>query len=168
MHSHSEGKLPSNVFQLSAGPRCRVLIAHQSASTRREIRSLIETEGMAVIEVADGEAALAELEMRRFDLLMLEMDLPEYDGLTVMKLHGLLRADERTRPDPPAILFTLPREVRCNATLAEQLRTLGVDGLIDDFPGEEVAGLVAFILNARARRTAVGRPSAARARTGRS
>ena len=159
--------MPSNIFPLSAGPRCRVIIAHQSKATRCQLRSLIPAEGVAVIEAADGESALAELATGRFDLLILELDLPEYDGLTVMKLHGLLLANERARADPPAIIFTLAREVRGSATLREPLLTLGVDGLIDDVPDGEVAGLLASILKARALRAAAGRPPAVRAGTGR-
>jgi len=153
--------VPSNVVQLAAGPRCRVLIAHQSKTTRRVLRSVIKSEGMALVEVADGESALAELAIARFDLLILELDLPEYDGLTVMKLHRILMANQPGRAEPPAVVFTLAREVRGNPVLTEHLQSLGVSGFIDDTPGDEVSGMVNDILRARECRATEGKKPAA-------
>ena len=44
---------------------------------RHALRTLIEADDINVVEVADGEAALTELERDRFDLLVLQLDLPE-------------------------------------------------------------------------------------------
>ena len=153
--------MASNVVQLTIGSRRRVLIGHQRSAVRHALRTLIEAEDVAVVEVADGEAALAELAFSRFDLLVLELDLPERDGLTVMQMHRMLLASESRRVEPPAIIFALAPEVRRNPTLTEHLRSLGVAALIDDAPRSEVAGLVEATLQARAARLASGKPAAA-------
>ena len=153
--------MPSNVVQLPSGPHLRVLIAHQRSIVRHALRTLIEAEDVAVIEVADGESALAELAFRRFDLLVLELDLPINDGVTVMQLHRLLLAHERVRVDPPAVLFTLAPEVRSSATLTDHLLSLGVAGFIDDAPRREVANLVAAVLQAREAQNGVDKPAVA-------
>ncbi len=153
--------MPSNIIQLPTGPRWRVLIAHRRSEVRHVLRTLIETESIAVVEAADGEAALAALEYTRFDLLVLELDLPVKDGVAVMQLHRVLLAHERSRVDAPAVIVTLAPEVRGNATLIDHLRTLGVAGVVDDSPRPDVARLVEDVLRVRAERNAPGKPAAA-------
>lgn len=97
----------------------------------------------------------------RFDLLVLELDLPLKDGVAVMQLHRVLLAHERIRVEPPAIIFTLAPEVRSIATLSDHLRKLGVAGFIDDAPRGEVAKLVEETLRTRAAQLQAGKPAAA-------
>ena len=151
----------SNVFQLPSGPRWRVLVAHQRAEVRHALRTLIEAEDIAIIEAADGEAALERLECTRFDLLLLELDLPVQDGVAVMQMHRVLLAHEPTHIEPPAIIFALAPEVRGNVTLTAHLLTLGVAGFIDDSPRRDVASLVEATLQARMTQVAAGKPAAA-------
>ena len=153
--------MPSNIIQLPTGPRWRVLIAHRRSEVRHVLRTLIETESIAVVEAADGEVALAALEYTRFDLLVLELDLPVKDGVAVMQLHRVLLAHERSRVDAPAVIVTLAPEVRGIVTLIDHLRTLGVAGIIDDSPRPDVASLVEDVLRLRAERNAPGKPAAA-------
>ena len=49
--------MPSNVLQFPTRPRWRVLVAHQLGTIRHMLRTLIETDHIAVLAVADGEAA---------------------------------------------------------------------------------------------------------------
>lgn len=153
--------MTSNVVQLPTGPRWRVLIAHQRSMVRHALRTVIEAEDVAVVEVADGESALSELALARFDLLVLELDLPERDGTTVMLMHRIMLAHQQSRIEPPSIILTLAPEVRGNSALTDHLRTLGVAGLIDDAPRSEVASLVEATLQARAAQLATGKPAAA-------
>lgn len=128
---------------------------------RHALRTLIEDRNITVIEAADGEAALDVLEFSQFDLLMLELDLPINDGVTVMQLHRVLLAHERVRVDPPAVLFTLAPEVRSSATLTDHLLSLGVAGFVDDAPRGEVASLVAAVLQARTAQIMTDKPAVA-------
>lgn len=142
--------MSSNVIELRQGTRQRVLIAHQRADVRHALRTLIEHEHVAVVEAADGEAALAQLEVARFDLLVLQLDLPGKDGVTVMQLHRMLLAHEQLRRAPPPVVVTLPPEVRGNAALTDHLHVLGVAAFIDDAPRPDVARLVDELLRAYA------------------
>jgi len=153
--------VPSNVIALPIGLHWRVLIAHRRHDVRDALRTLIEAENVAIVEAADGDAALAELERMRFDLLVLELDLPLKDGISVMQLHRVLLAHERIPVEPPAVIFTLAPEVRGVTTLTDHLRSLGVAGLIDDAPRADVARLVEEILHARAAGRIAGKPAAA-------
>ena len=153
--------MPSKVVALRKGTRRRVLVAHQRADVRHALRTLIETESLGVVEAADGEAAMAELERARFDLLVLELDLPVKDGVAVMQLHRMLLAHEHLRIEPPPVVLSLAPEVRGNAALTDHLRSLGVSAFIDDAPRADVASLVDGILRARAAQLAAGRPAVA-------
>ena len=149
------------VIELRRESRQRVLVAHQRAEVRHALRTLIEQEGVAVFEAGDGEHALAELEFGRFDLLVLELDLPQKDGVTVMQLHRMLLAHDALRAPLPPVVVTLPPEVRDNAALTDHLRSLGVAAFIDDAPRPDVAALVDDLLRARAMALDAGKPAVA-------
>jgi CheY-like chemotaxis protein len=153
--------VPSNVIPLPAGPHSRVLIAHRRHDVRNVLRTLIEGESVAVVDVSDAEAALAELERARFDLLVLELDLPLKDGVSVMQIHRMLLAHERIPVEAPAVILTLAPEVRGVMTLTDHLRSLGVAGFIDDAPRADAAALVEEILRARVAERVSGKPAAA-------
>jgi len=153
--------MSSNVIELVRTARCRVLVAHRSADVRHALRTLIEDRNITVVEAADGEAALDVLEFSQFDVLILELDLPINDGVTVMQLHRVLLAHERVRVDPPAVLFTLAPEVRSSATLTDHLLSLGAAALIDDAPRPDVVSLVAAVLKARAEQNVIEKPAVA-------
>ena len=151
----------SNVVQLSTGPRCRVLIAHERNLVRHALRTLIETEDVVVVEASDGDDALNELGRSRFDLLVIQLDLPEHDGTEVVLMHRLL-LDQLQPGEPPDVILTLPREIRDNRAVTDRLRSLGITEFIDDEPRGDVAGLVEMILRARLiRRSELGKPAAA-------
>lgn len=154
--------MPSNVLQFPTRPRWRVLVAHQLGTIRHMLRTLIETQHIVVVEVADGEAALAALACERFDLLILELDLPQRDGVVVMQMHRVMLAHQEIRGAPPAIIFSLAPEVRGVATLTDHLLTLGAAGFIDEPPRTgEIAILIEATLQARTAKLSAGRPTAA-------
>jgi CheY-like chemotaxis protein len=153
--------MASNVVHLPSAPQWRVLIAHHEPATCSSLRALIDTEDIAVVEAMDGEAAIAELATRQFDLLILELDLPEQDGITVMKLHRILLAHQPIRVPFPAVIFTLAPEVRDNPTLLDHLKKLGIAGVIDDLPRSDVASLVTATLKVRTAQLFSGNPAAA-------
>lgn len=103
----------------------------------------------------------AHAESRHFDLLVMELDLPLKDGVTVMQLHRVLLAHEAIHVEPPAVIFTLAPEVRGVTALTDHLRTLGIAGFIDDALRGDAAALVDAILRARTAKRAAGKPAAA-------
>ena len=120
--------MSSNVVQIPTGPLWRVLIAHERGMVRHALRTLIEAEDVAVVEVADGEAALTELDRGRFDLLILQLDLPEQDAANVVLVHQLLMAHPQIPLEPPDIILTLPPEVRDNKAIKDHLQSRGCCG----------------------------------------
>jgi DNA-binding NtrC family response regulator len=87
-----------------------VLIAEDEAVARRHLETLLAKEGCRVTAVADGTAALAELERGAVDLVLTDLRMPGADGLAV------LAAARRLHPQAPVILLTaygsIPSAVR--------------------------------------------------------
>jgi type II secretory ATPase GspE/PulE/Tfp pilus assembly ATPase PilB-like protein len=65
--------------------RPRVLIANESGEQRRALRKAIERAGCVVIEVGDGEAALAYACRLRPDAVVTELTLPKLDGIGLLQ-----------------------------------------------------------------------------------
>lgn len=59
----------------------RILHVEDNSSNRMIVRDLLEFEGYQVIEVLDGEEALAAAERERPDLILMDIQLPRISGL---------------------------------------------------------------------------------------
>ena len=64
--------------------RSRVLIADDDAATRHGVAKLLENAGFDVSEAADGIAALNAIEQRPYDLVFLDIWMPQLSGLEVL------------------------------------------------------------------------------------
>jgi two-component system, cell cycle response regulator CpdR len=73
----------------------RILLAEDDASMREYLARALERTGYGVVAVADGLAAIAELERTRFDLLLTDIVMPEMDGIELAQrasaLHPAMR-----------------------------------------------------------------------------
>ena len=79
----------------------RVLVADDDPQMRRLVRAVLEREGMQVVEAADGLDALDAVGQHRFELIILDMDMPRLDGLGVLEE---LRASVATAQIPVIVL----------------------------------------------------------------
>ena len=91
-----------------------VLIADDDPGIRVLLRTILRNEGLRLLEARDGEEALQLTLRERPDLLLLDWQMPERDGLSVCRL---LRADADTFfQRVPIVLITAqagPREHHC-------------------------------------------------------
>ncbi|HHW38495.1 MAG TPA: response regulator transcription factor [Bacillales bacterium] len=60
-----------------------VLVVDDEADMRRLIRMYLEKEGYACVEAEDGQVALDLLKTHTFDLIILDVMMPNVDGLTL-------------------------------------------------------------------------------------
>jgi DNA-binding response OmpR family regulator len=61
------------------------LIVEDDPQIRRFLRTALASEGVEVSEVGVGERALVEAAMRKPDLLILDLGLPDMDGVEVVR-----------------------------------------------------------------------------------
>ena len=66
-------------------PRRRILIAEDSADSREMLRVLLEVKGYEVISASDGHGAVAAALQAPPDLILVDLQLPGLDGLSVAK-----------------------------------------------------------------------------------
>ncbi len=67
----------------------RLLIIEDDVPLARLLGSWLQTEGLAADLAHDGEEALAKIEAQQYALVLLDLNLPKVDGLTLLrKLHS--------------------------------------------------------------------------------
>jgi two-component system response regulator MprA len=99
--------------------KVRVLIADADRANRESLARMLESEGYAVTDVADGAAALSTTRRVSFDALIIDVTMPGVDGLGVCRVL-------RTSGDYTPILVLTAR-----AGTAD--RVAGLDAGADDY-----------------------------------
>jgi CheY-like chemotaxis protein len=92
-----------------------LLVVEDSELNRGVLTRRLERQGHTVTAVANGREALEVLRAERFDLVLLDMVLPEMDGYEVL---GRLKADNATR-DLPVIVISGLEEIESVARCIE-------------------------------------------------
>ena len=106
--------------------RSRVLVVDDTESVRSLFRKLLSTDGHDVVSAADGAAALDAVQRHRPDVVLLDVDMPEMDGLEVCRR---LKADPGTRLTPVVM-------VTGQTDLNDRLR--GIEAGADEFLSKPV------------------------------
>lgn len=96
-----------------------VLLAEDDAGIAEPLSRALQREGYRVVVVSDGPAALARAGDGEVDLLVLDLGLPEMDGLDVC------RRLRRVRPEVPVLMLT--------ARTDEVDFVVGLDAGADDY-----------------------------------
>ena len=81
-------------------PKGAILVIDDEVEIREGLRALLSSEGYAITEAETGEAGLARLGEQPFDLLLLDVSLPDRNGIEL--LHEIHRRD----PQLSIILIT--------------------------------------------------------------
>ncbi len=102
----------------------QILIAEDNQVNQRLIQRLLEKRGHRVVLVATGKQALDALEQSSFDLVLMDVQMPEMDGLAAT---ALLRQRESSSGDHQIVIA-----LTAHAMKADQERCLasGMDGFL--------------------------------------
>ncbi len=114
----------------------KILIVDDDPHIREVLTFALGKAGMETREAGDGEAALAEIEARRPDLVVLDINMPRIDGLEVCRR---LRASG----DLP-ILFLSSRDDEVDRVVGLEMG--GDDYVVKPFSPREVVARVSAIL----------------------
>ena len=101
----------------------KILVADDDEATRYLVRTLLVHAGHAVLEAADGRAALEAAAAESPDLILLDLSLPLVSGTELMRA---LRADSRTKGLAVALYTATPM----NAALRDFMEIYGVGSAI--------------------------------------
>lgn len=70
------------------GGMARILLAEDDPSMRQFLAAALRRAGYEVDAVGDGEAALAEIRARRYDMLLADIVMPGMDGIELARIAG--------------------------------------------------------------------------------
>lgn len=96
----------------------RILIVEDEPQIRRFVRSALEAEGLQIQEADSGKQGMSEVATRQPDLLILDLGLPDMDGVTLIR-------DLRTWSALPILILS--------ARDAEQDKIDALDAGADDY-----------------------------------
>jgi PAS domain S-box-containing protein len=122
-----------------------VLVVEDNVSNRLLLQRMLERVGASVELVADGQAALARLETERYDLVLMDCQMPVLDGYAATRAW---RAREQTlgRPRLPVVAIT------ANAMASDREQCLAA-GMDDFAPKPLTLGVVQQLVEKWAART---------------
>jgi two-component system chemotaxis response regulator CheY len=63
-----------------------ILVVDDNSDHRKGFRILLESGGYSVVECNSGKGALTELEKTHFDLMTLDLSMPDVDGFEVLRV----------------------------------------------------------------------------------
>ena len=117
--------------------RLDLLLVEDDPTVAEVIASLLRAQGHRVAHAPHGLAALADVAVARFDLALLDLDLPGMDGLALarqLRLQGFA---------PPLIAVT----ARADAEAEQQARAAGFDGFLrKPVTGDMLAAAIEAVL----------------------
>jgi two-component system OmpR family response regulator len=129
----------------------KILVVDDDPHIREVIRVALKKAGMAVSEAQDGKEALARFAGDRPDLIVLDVGMPEFDGLDVCR-------QLRKSSDVP-ILFLSARDEEIDRVLGLEMG--GDDYVTKPFSPRELVARVNVILRRSASRAAEAKMSPA-------
>ena len=81
----------------------RILFIEDDAMNRRVVRDMLHVAGLPLAEADGGAAGIARLEKEDYDVLLLDLRMPEMDGFEVMRA---IRGRDDDLKDLPIIVVT--------------------------------------------------------------
>ena len=119
----------------------RILVVEDNATLASGLAAVLKGSGYAVDVVGDGASAVAVVATERFDLVVLDLNLPEMDGLDVLRTI-------RGRQDDVAVLILSARH-----SLTEKVTGLNLgadDYMVKPFDVDELEARVRTLMRRRA------------------
>ena len=111
----------------------RILVVDDEASHRKMIEAVLSAEGYEVAQAEDGRAAISAIEDRFYDLIIMDVRMPNVDGIEA------LQKIKHISPDIPIIIMTAYASV---GTAVEALKSGAYDYLIKPLDIDELKILV--------------------------
>jgi len=117
----------------------RILVVDDQQDIREMTALVLSGAGYRVDAVGSGESALATLEQDRFDLVLLDINMPEMDGWETLRL---IRCDEELT-GVPVVMFSVKGEIRDKV---ESLQEGAVDFVTKPFIVDDLIERVGRVL----------------------
>ena len=121
----------------------RILVVDDQRDIRDMTALVLSGAGYRVDTVGSGASALSTLERDRFDLVLLDINMPEMDGWETLRL---IRCDEELTA-VPVVMFSVKGEIRDKI---ESLQEGAVDFVTKPFIVDDLIDRIGKVLAAKA------------------
>ena len=101
----------------------KILFIEDDAMNRRVVHDMLHVAGLAMDGADGGRSGIAMLETTPYDVLLLDLRMPEMDGFDVMRA---LRSRDDALKDIPIIIVTADT----SPNLEEDCRAVGADAVL--------------------------------------
>jgi CheY-like chemotaxis protein len=106
------------------GKRLRILVVEDNIVNQKVAQRLLEKNGFTVEVVNDGKEAVKVLKNARYDLVLMDIQMPEMDGLeATVKIRQI---EKRKGNHTPVVALTANN----SETMKERCFEVGMDGFI--------------------------------------
>ncbi|HEX6841047.1 MAG TPA: ATP-binding protein [Stellaceae bacterium] len=95
---HEAPAAPASPLLPAPARPLKILVAEDNNANRKILRRILEIAGHQVAVANDGEAALSMLDRDRFDLALMDINMPEMSGYEVTKLYRMEHLGEARLP----------------------------------------------------------------------
>ncbi len=99
-----EDELSSSARAGAPVARMSILVVDDNTINQRVVRGLLERDGHDVVTAGSADAALRELKVKKFDLIFMDMEMPEVDGVTATR--SIRALPDSTRNAIPIVAMT--------------------------------------------------------------
>ena len=110
---------------VSSVPSLSILVAECSEAKQKDIRNILERAGHRVAIVPDGDAALDALALCIYDLIVMNIHLPEMNGIDASKVYRFISLD---KPRVPIVAVTDD----ANENIVRRCKEAGIDACISE------------------------------------
>jgi len=107
-----------------------ILVVDDEMSIRESLSGWLEQDGYEVQTAADGPTALAQVQENHYDIMLLDVKMPQMDGITVLKKL------KETHPDTAVVVMTAHGAIQ---DAVEAMKLGAFDYLLKPFDLEELS-----------------------------
>ncbi len=112
--------------------RKRVFVIDDSPSVRKNLSEVLVKNGYDVIEAANGTEALKQLGQERFDLILMDLEMPGLNGFELLRI---VEAGSLAKDTPILVITGTHKDLAA----VHEIKKLGGSGFIDkSLPSEEL------------------------------
>ncbi len=118
VHSETDGlpelaaaPQPAAAVEPAHGPRISVLLVDDNVSTRQLIESMLDPRQFTVVTCTNGREALQTLEIAPYDVVLMDLHMPEMDGWAALRALRQRESERASRRTPVIALGSAPFEV---------------------------------------------------------
>jgi signal transduction histidine kinase/ActR/RegA family two-component response regulator len=107
-------------------PRLRILVAEDNAINQRVIDSLLRRQGWTALLAGNGKLACEAWEREAFDLVLMDIQMPEMDGLEATRWIRQRERDRKSANPMPVVALT----AHASQAQHDQCMAAGMDGVV--------------------------------------